>query len=114
MLLITVGTVVTVYLLRYILQGQIGDRIVQFLINVLHIRVSDAQMIYHLVIRNNMDMILFVVILIFLVILFRVFVSWFTRYFDEISAGMDRLAEESDTEIVLSPNWTLWKPSLIR
>ncbi len=103
MLLITVGTVVTVYLLRYILQGQIGDRIVQFLINVLHIRVSDAQMIYHLVIRNNMDMILFVVILIFLVILFRVFVSWFTRYFDEISAGMDRLAEESDTEIVLSP-----------
>jgi len=103
MLVITVGTVVTVYLLRYILQGQIGDRIVQFLINVLHIRVSDAQMIYHLVIRNNMDMILFVVILIFLVILFRVFVSWFTRYFDEISAGMDRLAEESDTEIVLSP-----------
>ena len=103
MLVITVGTVVTVYLLRYILQGQIGDGIVQFLINVLHIRVSDAQMIYHLVIRNNMDMILFVVILIFLVILFRVFVSWFTRYFDEISAGMDRLAEESDTEIILSP-----------
>jgi len=50
-----------------------------------------------------MEMILFVVILIFLVILFRFSISWFTKYFDEISAGMDKLAEESDDEITLSP-----------
>ncbi|MFZ5966472.1 MAG: vancomycin resistance histidine kinase VanS [Bacillota bacterium] len=103
MLLITVAAAVTVYLLRYILRGQIGDRIVQFLVNAFHFRNSDARTIYQLVIRNNMDMILFGVILIFLVVLFRFSVSWFTKYFDEISAGMDKLAEESDDEITLSP-----------
>jgi two-component system sensor histidine kinase VanS len=103
MLLITVAAAVTVYLLRYILRGQIGDRIVSFLVNAFYFNNSDAQTIYQLVIRNNMDMLLFVVILIFLVILFRFFVSWFTKYFDEISAGMNNLTEESDAEIALSP-----------
>ena len=103
MLLITVAAAVTVYLLRYILRGQIGDRIVRFLVNAYNFEYSDALTIYQLVIRNNMDMILFVVILIFLVILFRFSVSGFTKYFDEISAGMDKLAEESDAEITLSP-----------
>ncbi|GBF33687.1 sensor histidine kinase VanS [Desulfocucumis palustris] len=103
MLLITVAAAMTVYLLRYILRGQIGDRIVRFLVNAFHFEDSDAQTIYQLVIRNNMGMILFVVILIFLVILFRFSVSWFTKYFDEISAGMNKLAEESDDEITLSP-----------
>nr|WP_161822398.1 vancomycin resistance histidine kinase VanS [Sporotomaculum syntrophicum] len=103
MLLITVAAAVTVYLLRYILRGQIGDRIVQFLVNTFHFNYSEALIIYQLVIRNNIDMIIFVVILIFLVILFRFSISWFTKYFDEISAGMDKLAEESDNEIILSP-----------
>lgn len=104
MLLITVAAAVTVYLLRYILRGLIGDRIVRFLVNAFHFRNSDAQEIYQLVIRNNMDMILFIVILIFLlVILFQFSVSWSTKYFDEISAGIDKLTEESDAEITLSP-----------
>ena len=100
MFLITVAAAVTVYLLRNILRGEIGDRIVRFLVNAFHFRNSDAQTIYQLVIRNNMYMILFGVILIFLVIFS---VSWFTKYFDEVSAGMDKLAEESDAEITLSP-----------
>jgi len=103
MLLITVAAAVTVYLLRYILRGQIGDRIVLFLVKAFHFDTSDALTIYQLVFRNNMEMILFVVILIFLVILFRFSVSWFTKYFDEVSAGMDKLAEESNEEITLSP-----------
>ncbi|ERI91376.1 ATPase/histidine kinase/DNA gyrase B/HSP90 domain protein [Clostridiales bacterium oral taxon 876 str. F0540] len=103
MLLITVIATVTVYLLRSILRGQIGNRIVRFLVKTFHFGDSDAQVVYQLVFRNNLDMILFVVILIFLVILFRFSISWFTKYFDEISIGMDRLVEESGEEIILSP-----------
>ncbi|WP_399552219.1 vancomycin resistance histidine kinase VanS [uncultured Clostridium sp.] len=104
MLLITVAAAVAVYLLRYILRGQIGNRIVRFLINAFNFDNSDAQIIYQLVIRNNMDIILFVVIIIFLVIFFLFSVSsWFTKYFDEVSTGMDRLVEEFDDEITLSP-----------
>ncbi|WP_376774594.1 sensor histidine kinase [Clostridium thailandense] len=103
MLLIIFATVTTVYLLRNILRGRIGDRIVRFLVIAFRFENSDAMTIYQLMIRNNMDMILFVVILIFLIILFRFSASWFTKYFDEISAGMDKLTEESDNEITLSP-----------
>ncbi|WP_423244330.1 vancomycin resistance histidine kinase VanS [Desulfallas thermosapovorans] len=103
MLLITVATAVTVYLLRYILRGQIGDRTVLFLVNAFHFNYSEALTIYQLVIRNNIDMIIFIVILIFLVILFRFSISWFTKYFDEVSSGMDKLVEDSDNEIILSP-----------
>lgn len=103
MLLITVAAVVTVYLLRYILRGQIADRIVSLLVNVFHFEFLDAHTVYQLVIRNNLDIILFAVILIFWVILFQFSISWFTKYFDEISVGMEKLAEESDDEIILLP-----------
>ncbi|MDR3599354.1 MAG: HAMP domain-containing sensor histidine kinase [Desulfosporosinus sp.] len=114
MLLITVAAAVTVYLLRYILRGQIGDRIVRFLVNAFNFDYSDALTIYQLVIRNNMGMILFVVILIFSGILFRFSVSGFTKYFDEISAGMDKLAEESNAEITLSPELDFMENKLNR
>jgi len=103
MLLITVAAAVTVYLLRNILRGQVGDSIVRFLVDVFHFDYSNAQTIYQLVFRSNMETILFFVALIFLVIFFRFLISWFTKYFDEISTGMDKLTEESDDEIILSP-----------
>ena len=103
MLLITVAAAVSVILLRSIIRGQIGDRIVYFLQQAFVLQYEDARMIYQLAIRNNLDAFLFVVILIFLVILFRFSISWFTKYFDEISFGMDRLVEETEEDISLSP-----------
>ncbi|HHY81175.1 MAG TPA: HAMP domain-containing histidine kinase [Clostridiales bacterium] len=103
MLLITVTAAVTVFLLRNILRGQVGDRIVGFLVNVYHFNYSEAHTIYQLVFRNNMETILFVVTLIFMITLFRFSIFWFMKYFDEISIGMDKLTEESNDEITLSP-----------
>lgn len=104
MLLITVAAAVIVYLVRYILFGQIADSVVEFLVHTFRFSPADAQVIYQYMIRNNRDVIPFIIILIFLVVLFRFFVSsWFTKYFDEISAGMDHLVEESEHDISLSP-----------
>lgn len=104
MLLITVAAAATVFLLRYLLLGQIADRVVRFLVFAFSFTPSDAQTIYQYVIRNNSDAIIFIAILLFLAVLFRFSVSfWFTNYFDEISAGMDRLLEESEQDISLSP-----------
>lgn len=111
MMLITVIAAVTIYLLRYISRGQIGDRIVQFLIRTFYLDHSDAQVIYQYVIRNNMDMLLLVVILAFFLVLFRFFISWFTKYFDEISSGMDHLVEESEETISLPRNGLYGKPT---
>jgi two-component system sensor histidine kinase VanS len=64
---------------------------------------SDAVIIYRYTFLNNLDIITVIAILISLVILLRFSISWFTKYFDEVSAGMDKLVEESDNEITLSP-----------
>lgn len=103
MILITVAPVVIVFILRNILRGQIGNRIVEFLVSTFNFDYSEALQIYRVLIRNNINMILFAFILLFLVILFRIAVSWFTKYFDEVSAGMEKLVEEFDDEIILSP-----------
>lgn len=103
MLLITVAAAATVYILRNLLRGQVGDSIVEFLINAFSFSYMDAYTIYNLVIRKNMDTILITITLVFLVILFRFSISWFTKYFDEISSGLDKLTDETDDEITLSP-----------
>ena len=102
MLLITVIAAVSVLLLREILRGQIGDRIVQFLSSAFYLDNSDAHTIYQYVFRNNLNIILLFLMLFFLAILSRFSVSWFTKYFDEISSGMDRLVEDSADRISLS------------
>jgi len=103
MQLIIVTVAVTVPLLRIILRGQVGDQIVRFLIVTFHMNPSDAQTVYQLVFRNNLDTILLLLTLFFLVVLSWFSISWFTVYFDEISSGMDRLVEDSEDRISLSP-----------
>ena len=105
MLLIIFATAATVYFLRFFIQKNFsfGDTIVHFLMNTFHFRENVAVMLSHLLFLNNIEAITLIVILIFLVILLKFSISWFTKYFDEVSVGMDRLAEESDDEITLSP-----------
>ena len=105
MLLIVFVAAATVMLLRFVIQisFSLGDNIVQFLMDRFYLRENDALRVYRYVFLNNMEFITFVVILVFLIILFKFSISWFTKYFDEISAGMDKLVEESDDEITLLP-----------
>ena len=105
MLLIIFAAVATVIFLRVVIQKSFsfGDSIVRFLMNTFYLRDRDALTIYRHAFLNNIAFITLVVILIFLVILLKFTISWFTKYFDEVSAGMDRLAEESGDEITLSP-----------
>jgi two-component system sensor histidine kinase VanS len=105
MLLIIFAAAATVILLRLVIQRNfsVSDSIVRFLMNTFYLRESDAVIIYRYTFLNNYSVITSIVILIFLVILLRFTISWFTKYFDEVSAGMDKLVEESEDEITLSP-----------
>ena len=104
MSLIVFAAAITVILLRSIIQRSynLGDSIVRFLMTTFHLRDREALIIYRYIFLNNKGGITFLVILIFLVILLRFSISWFTKYFDEVIAGMDKLVEESDDEIRLS------------
>lgn len=105
MSLIIFATAATVILLRYVIQKSysLGDSIVRFLMNTFYLRNSEALEIYRYIFFNNMNVITLIVILIFLVIFLKFSISWFTKYFDEVISGVDKLAEESDEEITLSP-----------
>ncbi len=105
MLLIVFTAAAIVILLRFTIQERFsfGDTIVRFLMNTFHMSNRDALTITHILFLNNIEVITLIVILVFLAILLKFSISWFTKYFDEVSAGMDKLAEESDDEIILSP-----------
>lgn len=104
MSLIVFATAATVIFLRFTIQERFsfGDTIVRMLMNIFHMPERSAITITHILFLNNIEAITLIVILIFLVILLKFSISWFTKYFDEISDGMDRLAEESGDEITLS------------
>ena len=105
MLLIVFATAATVIFLRFVIQKNfsVGDSIVRFLMTTFDLRENVAVLIYRSVFYSNIEIITFIVILVFVVILLNLSTSWFTKYFDEVSAGMDKLVEESAAEIALSP-----------
>lgn len=105
MLLIVLSAAAIVIFLRFTIQERFsfGDVFARFLMDTLHLRDREAVMFSHILFLNNIEAITLIAILIFLVVLLQVSFSWFTRYFDEISAGMDQLAGDSHHEIVLSP-----------
>ncbi|NLC06422.1 MAG: HAMP domain-containing histidine kinase [Syntrophomonadaceae bacterium] len=105
MLFIIFAAAATVIFLRYVIQKSFsfGDSIVRFLMDTFYLSDREAVMLYQYIFLNNIDSITLIVIFIALVILLKFAISWFTKYFDEVSAGMDKLVEESDAEITLSP-----------
>jgi len=102
-ILIILAAVVIVIFLRSLLQGNFGDGVVLFLENTFYLAHNDALTIYQFAFRNNIYILMIMAIITFMLVLFWFALSWFTKYFDEISAGMDKLVEESNAVITLSP-----------
>jgi two-component system sensor histidine kinase VanS len=63
---------------------------------------QSAWSLYHQVVRRNIDYIMYAAIAVFFVILSRFLLMQFTKYFDEISNGLDVLVGNNDGEIELS------------
>ncbi len=82
--------------------GRVGDWIVIFLQNVFHLDYMDAINIYKYGLRENLTMIIFLAVTFCFMLLFWFSLSWFTRYFNEIDAGLDKLIQGEDKEILLS------------
>jgi two-component system sensor histidine kinase VanS len=101
-LITLLAAVVSVLLIDWVINGQVGERIVDFLQYSFNLTRSDAMKVYQYVIRNNMEIIIFVAMVISFLLLCRVMLSRFTRYFDEIDDGLDILVRDEDREIALS------------
>ncbi|MDX5868342.1 vancomycin resistance histidine kinase VanS [Bacillus cereus group sp. BfR-BA-01119] len=101
-LTIVMAAVVFVLFLRLFIQGKLGEWIVRFLENSYHLERWDAMIIYQYTIRNNIEIFIYVAVAISILILCRVMLLKFVKYFEEINTGIDILIQNEDKQIELS------------
>ncbi len=94
---------VLVLVLRVVLRGKLADFLVRLIGILWRTDPKSSDFIYQWYIRNNLDIIIVATMIVFFFILLRLSFSWFAKYFDQIVTGIDKLAEEDNEAIVLSP-----------
>ena len=104
----TFGMVLLTFLIIFLLYSQfwfrrVGDWIVMFLQDALHLDYEDAWNIYNYGLRENSHLITFGAATVCFLLLFRMSLSWFVRYLNEIDNGLDILIQGEEGEISLSP-----------
>lgn len=80
--------------------------------NILHFSNGESLNLYQKLFRNYKDFWMTVGFVIILLLIFYRALSHFTIYFNEVSIGMDRLLEESEVEITLSPEMDFMEKKL--
>lgn len=103
MFLIVFAAVATVFFLCVLTMWRFRPSVVNFLEKAFRLTNDDANRIWQAVFRDNALLCVFIAIVVFILIFLRFSLSWFAKYFDEISAGIDQLVEQSGADIVLSP-----------
>lgn len=105
-------SVLFVYILRNLVRGKLADFIVLVIQANLRVPWEQAVELYQSYIRNNMDYIVIFFMVVFFLILLRLSIRWFARYFEQMVTGVEQLASESDTEIVMSPELAFMEEAL--
>ncbi len=92
-----------VLLIDGVLQEPFADYFVRFCQNVLGLSFDSARALYFTLFQQNKAVLEMIGFSIILLICFYFGLSRFTRYFNEISSGLDCLVAETEGEITLSP-----------
>lgn len=101
MMAISVIIIIMLYLLFWQYKG--GDFVVDFLCDAFSMERDSALNIYQRVFRNNIQIFEMVAVVVVFLVLFRFFLTWFTKYFNEINHGINALLDETGENIVLLP-----------
>ena len=100
--LIAFSALVTVFLIRELVSGGLGNFVVNVMRVVFGMSQGRALELYNLIIRRNQTYIMFAAVAVFFVILSRFLLVQFAKYFHEISDGLDVLVADKGGEIKLS------------
>ncbi len=100
MIVLAFGIILLLY--RRFWFGRVGDWIVFFLQKVFHLDYYDARNIYQYGLRENLTLLIILAAIFCFLLLFWFSLSWFTRYFNEIDEGLEKLIQGEDKEIILS------------
>jgi len=103
-LLLIIGASVIIWAIySFFLSGRFADWVVSFFENGLHMEPKAALSLYQQSIRNYMEWFIYIPVVVVFFVLFAFYLNQFTKYFYEISKGIDKLTEENTSEIALSP-----------
>ena len=80
-------------------KGRLADFLVNAISYVLSLNWDTARDVYQQVIRNNITLAFGATFIVYFLILMRILMPWFTRFFDRIVSGIDQLAGEADAPI---------------
>ncbi len=103
MLLIVLSAVAVVFFLCLLTMWRFRPNVVSFLEKAFHLSNDEAGRIWQEVFSDNALLYVFIAIIVFILIFLRFSLSWFAKYFDEISAGIDQLVDKPGSDIILSP-----------
>lgn len=111
--LIAIITAITfVMFLRQLMRGIAGNWIVDFLGDAFHLRPQEAMMVYQNIIRNNINILIYIGVAFCFFFLCRIIISNFMGYFDEVNVGIDSLIQNENTPIELSAEMAFMEQKL--
>lgn len=88
-------------LYRYVLRGHIADFIVGLLRDYIYHDYETALIAYQFLFRNNMTFFIGAAIVVLFLIILRIYLRSFSKYFNEINRGIDALLAEDSVDVVL-------------
>lgn len=92
-----------IYFLRFVvLRNRFADFMVGTFQSAFRMEYDAAYNLYQQIFRNHMELILIVSLIIAFLIIFRIYLNWLTKYFEEINSGMDSLINETKGDVSLS------------
>lgn len=86
-----------------VFSGRFADWMVRAYQGLFRLDYEHAYNLYQYTFRNYTDVYMIVTVAGMFLVMFRIYLNWFTDYFDEIGRGLDRLLQEQTEEISLSP-----------
>lgn len=101
-IILIVAVVIIFIIYNGFFQGHFANAVVGFLNRFIYDDYEVALEVYQRVVRNYMDLYILVAILSVFLIILRIYLKGFTKYFNEINRGIDALIEENSGDVVLS------------
>ncbi|MCM3785858.1 HAMP domain-containing histidine kinase [Neobacillus mesonae] len=98
-----IGFMIKNVLIDGVLEAPFADAFIRFSEAFFSIEYTTAARLYNVIFQRNKDLILTVFFILLLFLIFYMTLTRATKYFNEINRSMDRLIEESDEPISLSP-----------
>ncbi len=112
-IVLTVAAILIVYVFQALARGSFGNFIAKVMESLFGLSRDQAVWLYHVLIRNNLDLLMVLAVATFMIILSHFLLTQFSRYFKEISKGLDTLVAEEENTIKLSPEIAPMEKKLI-